>query len=206
MDYDREPERYYDWMLWKMRQERKKETMSGETLDINDDGLVTGIHPSPYMMQDQLREEALVDARRKQMDNKSSMIWVTFQKEGIHRYPAALDDPKLATGGWDDVSFLGYPHRHIFKFRVSIEVFHNDRDIEFIQFKRWLQRLYDMAPDGGEGHSNTKVLELDYKSCEMISDELFEKIAERYPERSVHIEVSEDGENGCFIKYDYGKE
>tara|TARA_Y100000114_G_scaffold132497_1_gene131295 strand:+ start:612 stop:1232 length:621 start_codon:yes stop_codon:yes gene_type:complete len=206
MDYDREPERYYDWMLWKMRQERKKETMSGETLDINDDGLVTGIHPSPYMMQDQLREEALVDARRKQMDNKSSMIWVTFQKEGIHKYPAALDDPKLATGGWDDVSFLGYPHRHIFKFRVSIEVFHNDRDIEFIQFKRWLQRLYDMAPDGGEGHSNTKVLELDYKSCEMISDELFEKIAERYPERSVHIEVSEDGENGCFIKYDYGKE
>ena len=206
MDYDREPERYYDWMLWKMRQERKKESMSGETLDINEDGLVTGIHPSPYMMQDQLREEALVDARRKQMDNKSSMIWVTFQKEGIHKYPAALDDPKLATGGWDDVSFLGYPHRHIFKFRVSIEVFHNDRDIEFIQFKRWLQRLYDMAPDGGEGHSNTKVLELDYKSCEMISDELFEKIAERYPERSVHIEVSEDGENGCFIKYDYGKE
>ncbi len=206
MDYDKEPERYYDWMLWKMRQERKKETMSGETLDINDDGLVTGIHPSPYMMQDQMREEALVDARRKQMDNKSSMIWVTFQKEGIHKYPAALDDPKLATGGWDDVSFLGYPHRHIFKFRVSIEVFHNDRDIEFIQFKRWLQRLYDMAPDGGEGHSNTKVLELDYKSCEMISDELFEKIAERYPERSVHIEVSEDGENGCFIKYDYGKE
>ena len=206
MDYDKEPERYYDWMLWKMRQERKKETMLGETLDINDDGLVTGIHPSPYMMQDQMREEALVDARRKQMDNKSSMIWVTFQKEGIHKYPAALDDPKLATGGWDDVSFLGYPHRHIFKFRVSIEVFHNDRDIEFIQFKRWLQRLYDMAPDGGEGHSNTKVLELDYKSCEMISDELFEKIAERYPERSVHIEVSEDGENGCFIKYDYGKE
>ena len=206
MDYDREPERYYDWMLWKMRQERKKESMSGETLDINEDGLVTGIHPSPYMMQDQLREEALVDARRKQMDNKSSMIWVTFQKEGIHKYPAALDDPKLATGGWDDVSFLGYPHRHIFKFRVSIEVFHNDRYIEFIQFKRWLQRLYDMAPDGSEGHSNTKVLELDYKSCEMISDELFEKIAERYPERSVHIEVSEDGENGCFIKYDYGKE
>ena len=206
MDYDREPERYYDWMLWKMRQERKKESMSGETLDINEDGLVTGIHPSPYMMQDQLREEALVDARRKQMDNKSSMIWVTFQKEGIHKYPAALDDPKLATGGWDDVSFLGYPHRHIFKFRVSIEVFHNDRDIEFIQFKRWLQRLYDMAPDSSEGHDNTKVLELDYKSCEMISDELFEKIAERYPERSVHIEVSEDGENGCFIKYDYGKE
>ena len=63
-------------------------------------------------------------------------IWVKFKKEGVHKYPAALDDPKLATGDWDDVSFLGYPHRHIFHFRVSIEVFHDDRDIEFIQFKR----------------------------------------------------------------------
>ena len=33
-------------------------------------------------------------------------IWVTFNKEGIHKYPAALEDPKLATGDWDDVSFL----------------------------------------------------------------------------------------------------
>ena len=28
----------------------------------------------------------------------SRMIWVTFQKEGIHKYPAALTDPALATG------------------------------------------------------------------------------------------------------------
>lgn len=24
------------------------------------------------------------------------MIYVTFQREGIHKYPAALDDPNLA--------------------------------------------------------------------------------------------------------------
>ena len=203
---DREPERYYDWMLWALRQERKKkeEQMSGEMLDISDDGLVTGIHPSPNV--NELLNEQQDTAMKESLSNSKRLIWVSFQREGIHKYPAALDDPKLATGGWDDVSFLGYPHRHMFHFRVWIEVYHDDREIEFIQFKRWLQRLYDMAPDGSEGHSNTKVLELDYKSCEMISDELFEKIAERYPERSVHIEVSEDGENGCFIKYDYGKE
>ena len=57
-------------------------------------------------------------------------IWVTFRKEGIHKYPAALTDPKLATGDEYDVSFLGYPHRHIFHFKVWIEVFHDDRDIE----------------------------------------------------------------------------
>ena len=57
---------------------------------------------------------------------EDSMIWVTFKREGIHKYPAALDDPKLATGDEYDVSFLGYPHRHIFHFRVWIEVKHND--------------------------------------------------------------------------------
>ena len=118
-------------------------------------------------------------------DRAQRQIWVTFRKEGIHCYPAALEDPKLA-----DVNFLGYPHRHIFHFRVCIDVFHNDRDIEFIQFKRWLQGLYDNA-----------VLALDYKSCEMIADDLYVQIASKYPERSVIISVSEDGENGCTITY-----
>lgn len=55
--------------------------------------------------------------------NDLSMIWVTFRKEGIHMYPAAATDPKLATGDEYDVSFLGTPHRHIFHFRVAIQVF-----------------------------------------------------------------------------------
>ena len=117
-------------------------------------------------------------------------IWVTFRKEGVHCYPAAATDPQLATGDKYDVSFLASPHRHIFHFRVSIDVFHNDRDIEFIQFKRWLENLYK---DG--------VLQLDYKSCEMIADDLYVQIAARYSGRCVIIEVSEDGENGCSIAY-----
>ena len=122
----------------------------------------------------------------------NKMIWVTFRKEGIHKYPAALEDPSLATGDEYDVSFLGYPHRHIFHFRVWINVLHNDRDIEFIQFKRWLESLYN-----GQG----AVLSLDYKSCEMMSDDLYDIINKKYPDREVSIEVSEDGENGSFIKY-----
>jgi hypothetical protein len=119
-------------------------------------------------------------------------IWVSFQKEGIHCYPAAATDPALATGDEYDVSFLGTPHRHIFHFRVSIDVFHNDRDIEFIQFKRWLISLYN---------GQNSVLELNYKSCEMIADDLYSQIAARYPKRTVVIDVSEDGENGCVIQY-----
>jgi len=117
-------------------------------------------------------------------------IWVSFTKEGIHCYPAAATDPQLATGDEYDVSFLGTPHRHIFHFRISIDVFHNDRDIEFIQFKRWLENLY-----------KDSVIKLDYKSCEMIADDLYLQIAARYPNRNVTIDVSEDGENGCVINY-----
>jgi len=120
----------------------------------------------------------------------NKMIWVTFQKEGMHKYPAALTDTNLATGDEYDVSFLGYPHRHIFHFKVWISVTHDDRDIEFIQFKRWLLNLY-----------KDSILALDYKSCEMMSEDLYQQISQKYPNREIWIEVSEDGENGSFIKY-----
>ena len=127
------------------------------------------------------------------MDAAERKIWVTFRREGIHCYPAAATDPKLNTAGEYDVSFLASPHRHIFHFRVWIDVFHNDRDIEFIQFKRWLESLYS---------GNNTVLELNWKSCEMIADDLYIQVAGRYPGRAVWIEVAEDGENGCLIKYE----
>ena len=117
-------------------------------------------------------------------------IWVTFQKEGVHLYPAAKDDPALATGGWDDVSFLGVAHRHIFHFRVAIDVFHDDRDIEFIQFKRWLESLYA-----------TNILELNHRSCEMIAEELAQQIHNKYQGRSITITVAEDNENSATMTF-----
>jgi len=130
-------------------------------------------------------QRAVVD---RVMEHAQRQIWVTWQREGIHKYPAALTDPQLA-----DVQFLGYPHRHMFHFRVWIDVFHNDRDLEFIQFKRWCESLYN---------SDNSVLSLDHKSCEMMADDLYIQIASRYPGRVVHIEVAEDGENGALIQYE----
>jgi hypothetical protein len=128
------------------------------------------------------------------MDAAERKIWVTFRREGIHRYPAAATDPQLATGDEYDVSFLGNAHRHIFHFRIWIDVWHSNRDLEFIQFKRWLESLY-----------SKDILQLDFKSVEMLADDLYVQIAERYPDRAVWIEISEDGENGCLIKYDLTK-
>ena len=114
-------------------------------------------------------------------------IWVTFQKEGIHKYPAAATDPRLA-----GVSFLANEHRHMFHFKVELEVFHDDRDVEFILFKRELEGLY-----------NTGTLQLNNMSCEMIARELLDYIKQYYPNRNCNIDVSEDNENGCTLRYCY---
>ena len=139
---------------------------------------------------EQQRQQAMFEQRQRIKDKAIRTIFVRFQKEGIHKYPQAATDPTLATGDEYDVSFLATPHRHIFHFEVTIEIFHNDRDIEFIQFKRWLENQYSQG-----------ILALDYKSCEMISDDLYEVIATRYPNRNIIITVSEDNENGATIHY-----
>ena len=123
-------------------------------------------------------------------DAAKRWIWVTFTREGIHKYPEAATDPLLATGDEYDVSFLASPHRHIFHFKIFITVEHSTRAIEFIQFKRWLENLYK---------DNT--LQLDYRSCEMIAEDLYLQIANKYPSRDVKIEVSEDNENGAYMEF-----
>ena len=135
------------------------------------------------------RDQALTEV----VGKAAKMIWVTFRKEGMHKYPAALTDPKLKTGDEYDVSFLGYPHRHTFHFKIAIEVFHDDRDIEFIQFQRWILSLY-----------NQGTLQNDFKSCEMMSDDLYIQITKKYPGRKIEIDVSEDGENGSHAIYERG--
>lgn len=110
-------------------------------------------------------------------------IWVTFQVEGIHRYPAAAEDPKLA-----DVAFLAHPHRHIFHFEVRVNVEHDDREIEFIQLKRYCQSLYSAG-----------TLNAMNKSCEMLAGELIDNLNAKYPNRNITVSVSEDDENGATI-------
>ena len=112
------------------------------------------------------------------MENKKSFIWITHNFEGFHKYPDAPDE----------VVFLKNEHRHIFHLKIWIEVFHDDREIEFFMFKNFIKTLI-------------KTDSFNHMSCEMISDILYEKINKKYPKRDVKIEVSEDKENGSFIEY-----
>jgi hypothetical protein len=107
-----------------------------------------------------------------------SFIWITHSFEGFHCYPNAPDE----------VSYLREKHRHIFHLKVWIEVFHDDRDVEFHMFKNFIKSIITEN-------------DFDYKSCEMISDILFDVINANYPKRDIKIEVSEDGECGSFNEY-----
>lgn len=118
---------------------------------------------------------------------EQKFIFVTYQREGIHCYP---DAPA-------GVEFLRNPHRHMFHFRVEIEVFTDDRDIEFILFKRELEALY-ASTDGP--------LDVDNRSCEMLANDIAEYVQDAYPGRDLSITVSEDGENGAVCNYPADRE
>jgi|SRR6056300_1163998 len=111
---------------------------------------------------------------------KKTYIKVSFQKEGIHKYPAAKNLP--------GVEFLQYPHRHMFHFYVTLGVFHDDRDVEFILFKRELENLFE---DG--------TMQANNKSCEMLAEDLLDYIEINYPDRACKVEVYEDDENGGIV-------
>jgi len=120
-------------------------------------------------------EEKLGNTPKK--NKTTSYIWITTQFEGFHNYPAAPAK----------VDFLKNLHRHLFKIKVYIEVSHNERDIEFILFKRFVEKCIPEV--------------LENSSCESISDHLYREISKIYPNKKIKIEVSEDGENGCEKEY-----
>lgn len=130
------------------------------------------------------RLQALQDAAERNKVTATRYVWVTFQRPGFHRFPAASSEPKL-----EDVKYLGNVHRHLFKFRIAVEIFHNDREIEFHQLLNFCESLLGTQID------------IDFKSVEMLADDLYSVIAVRYPGRKMIIEVSEDGECGCRIEY-----
>ncbi len=112
------------------------------------------------------------------------MIWVTFKVRGFHCYPGAPDK----------VSYLRARHRHQFGFRVWIEVFGDNRDIEFHLTQMWLEDQY----------KENGALEANHKSCEMLANDLYALMVkeERFQHRDVWIEVDEDGECGAFMRYE----
>ena len=116
------------------------------------------------------------------MGQTKTFISVSFQKEFIHSYPGAPEE----------VSFLREPHRHMLHIRVDVQVFDDDRELEFIIAKRDLSSYADTLD----------LVTHSTRSCETVARTLLSYIQSEYGiDRDVVISVSEDGENGAIIKY-----
>lgn len=111
------------------------------------------------------------------------MTWaeVTFQFESIHCYP----DAPVA------VSFLRFPHRHVFHVVVCIEQFHDNRDVEYVGFKRWLVELVECQKQQGAFPLEA--------SCEFMARSILNHVVAQYPKRKVMVKVTEDKENGAIV-------
>lgn len=109
---------------------------------------------------------------------------IKTQFEGIHCYPDAPDE----------VSFLRYPHRHIFHVIVELDVFDDDREIEFIMAKHKLNKWLEAKKDFNG------VVQMGTTSCEQMAKAIITFMADIVPsgnKREIFVTVMEDGENGA---------
>lgn len=117
---------------------------------------------------------------------KTIQVRTTF--EGVHSYPGAPEE----------VAYLRQPHRHIFGVCVEVEVFHDDRELEFIMVKHMIDMYF--------GNLSIKhgCRQLGTHSCEKISSGLFDYLWTKVTVphlRYWKVTVDEDGENGASITY-----
>jgi hypothetical protein len=112
--------------------------------------------------------------------NIDKYIYVKTTAEYFHKYENAKES----------VKFLRDLHRHLLYFKVYIQVFGNDREVEFFEFKKYIETI---IKEDIQNNSNY--------SCETISNMLSDRIKLDYPGRTIMIDISEDNENGSFIVY-----
>lgn len=112
----------------------------------------------------------------------SSSICVQLQFELIHCWPKAPTE----------VLYLRSRHRHMAHVRAEIEVFDDDRELEFIMVKHYLERWID---------TDKECWDISI-SCEQIAKKVLAVLQSKYGDhRDITVSVFEDGENGAVVKY-----
>lgn len=96
-------------------------------------------------------------------------IIVRFEFAALHRWPGAVDH---------ESSFLQHPHRHVFHVEAKKQVFHENRDIEFIELKNrmgmFIKELYslngEMQTWSCEKYAMEFIKHFDLVSCRVMED------------------------------------
>ena len=114
---------------------------------------------------------------------KTNVI-VKLELDGLHFWG---DAQKV----FPEVGFLSNMHRHKWFITAKKQVLHDDRDVEFIMFKR------DIAEYLHTQYFNvqSRTHEFGAKSCEMLAKEILKEF------NCIYVSVFEDNENGaeCYI-------
>tara|TARA_R110001592_G_scaffold123185_1_gene330779 strand:+ start:1132 stop:1542 length:411 start_codon:yes stop_codon:yes gene_type:complete len=126
-----------------------------------------------------------INSNKKKEEKKIIMktnVIAKLEIEGMHNWPdAGVHFP--------EVKFLADPHRHKWFITAKKQVNHDDRDVEFIMFKR---DIIDFLSDEYY-NSISRTHEFGSKSCEMLAKEIMEEF------KCVYVSVFEDNENGAEV-------
>lgn len=115
-----------------------------------------------------------------------TFVYVKLSLYGLHYWPSPSHE---------EVEFLKSPHGHTFHFKVTFEVSHNDRDIEFFMMKskilEFLQTRFknEKLPNG--------ILDFGSASCEHLAHLILDNF------EAVEVDVSEDNLDGAIARRTY---
>ena len=89
--HDPEPERYYDWMLWKMRQERNKmsdDPLDSPTDDVSQSDLIGWIE-KPFLSKEEMWMREVAEMQK---TNHNLMMRVKEQAEEIQKLKEKIEN------------------------------------------------------------------------------------------------------------------
>lgn len=107
------------------------------------------------------------------------MIKVKNTFEMIHCWPEAPTE----------MYYLRTPHRHVMHVYTTIEVEHDDRELEIITVQHAIDYFLHNA------HFALRT------SCEQVAEDVINYVHSQYGDRRVVVTVLEDNENGATVAY-----
>lgn len=119
---------------------------------------------------------------------RKSFITVRHEIPGLHCWPGAPDNR----------GYLRLPHRHLFRFELTIEVYHEDREIEFHDLADMLASVVCSMDQRGVARCMPDygaMLDFGAMSCEAMASAVLDYFHLRYP-REMDVRVYED--NDCY--------
>ena len=90
-EHDPEPERYYDWMLWKLRQ-TKMEEQDDPMDDITKDGQLSAWTEKPYISPTDMWMKEVAEMQKQ---NHQLMIRIKEQAEEIQKLKEKIENANL---------------------------------------------------------------------------------------------------------------